>query len=445
VADIIVVDDDQSVATAFERFLAYEGHTCRLASSAADAFALIEQRLPAVVIMDIRMPGVDGLTALQQLRARFPDISVVMMTAYGTSQTSIEAIRSGAFDYLTKPPDLDELREVIAKALESRRAGPPQGEADAAALEAGVNLIGTTPAMLEIYKMIGRFATNNVPALIVGERGTGKHLVAATIHEHSARADKPYVSIRCAMVAGAELNSRLFEASAGTIELVDVRRLPEALQDDVAQALGAARTRGAALPATARVLATSERDLADEVRAGAFSRELYEELAVITLRLPPLRERREDIPPLVAHFLQRFNVELERAVRAVDEQVMRRFHAHAWPGNVGELERVLRRACIVARSDVVTMDDLGESLSEGQFASRADAESGLERAAIAAMHDRLVQAGGSDASVFHDIVDAVESALVREALSMTGGNQVKAADLLGVNRATLRKKMLAEE
>lgn len=439
-ADILVVDDDQSIATAFQHFLSFDGHECRVASSAPDAIALIDVRRPDVVIMDIKMPGMDGLEALQHMRARFPGLQVVMMTAYGTSQTSIDAIRDGAFDYLTKPLDLDHLREVIGKALAAKEiqredvtdaTGPPVDTA---------SLVGQAPAMLDVYKMIGRLSTNSVPTLVVGERGTGKGLVVATIHFSSARRERPLTSVDCGVVKEGELSSLLFGEGAGTIELSQVERLPAPLQSMVASALAAARTRGGSAALKVRVVATTDRDLVDDVGGGTFSRELYDELAVITLRIPPLRERRGDIPHLVRHFVQRFNVELSRNIRGLDDQVMKALESHAWPGNVGELERVVKHACIVARGDVIAPDDIGTTLTDTRFPGRRDVDTALERAAVAALHERLMQRATGEASAFHDIVDAVESTLVKEALTITNGNQVKASEVLGVNRATLRKK-----
>jgi len=445
-ADILVVDDDQSVATAFERFLDAEGHECRLASGAAEAMRMIEQQPPNVVIMDIRMPGVDGLQALQQFRSRFPGIYVVMMTAYGTSQTSIDAIRSGAFDYLTKPLDLDQLREVIGKALTAQQVveRPAASDGSEGTSAPVVSLVGETPVMLEIYKMIGRLSTNSAPALVTGERGTGKHLVVATIHENSERGERALLTVNCANVSQAEVDIALSADGAGTVELDDVHLLPLPLQAIVAQTLAAARTKGAVPRLTARIIATSDRDLADETRAGRFAQALYDELAVVTVRLRPLRERRDDIPLLVRQFIQRFNVELNRDIRGGEDQVERALQQHSWPGNVGELERVIKRACIVARSNVITADDVRDSLADSRFPGRPDVESTLERSVRGALHERLVQSRGPESSPFHDVVDAVESVLVREALVITNGNQLKAAEILGVNRATLRKKMPAD-
>lgn len=442
-ADILVVDDDQSIATAFQHFLSYEGHTCRLASSADDAIRLIEERRPSLVMMDVRMPGTDGLQALQTIRGRFPDVYVVIMTAYGTSQTSIDAIRAGAFDYLTKPLDLDDLREMIDKVLTTQQSSDATspGSADGIADVPSIRLVGDTPAMLDVYKMIGRLSTNDVPALVVGERGTGKELVVATIHDNSSRHDRPFVVIDCVELSEGVIESKLFEADIGTIQLRHVEALPPLLQARLAQALGGERARAAGPAVRARIIASTERDLADDVRAGKFNRALYDVLAVITLRMPPLRERRDDISLLVRYFVQRFNAELNRAIKGVDDQVARMLQAHAWPGNVGELERVIKRACIVTGSDAITVGDIGESLADSRFPERPNAESTLIGAARTALHDRLVQSSGAASSAFHDIVDVVETTLVREALTITNGNQVKAAEILGVNRATLRKKM----
>jgi DNA-binding NtrC family response regulator len=445
-ADILVVDDDQSIATAFQSFLSYEGHEYRIAGRAEDALQLLAERVPDLVMMDVRMPGMDGLQALQEIRVRFPELFVVIMTAYGTSQISIDAIRAGAFDCVMKPLDLDELRGVIGKALAAKavrtQAEAPEPRDMTVPL---VTLVGQTPAMLHVYKMIGRLATNDVPALIVGERGTGKQLVIATIHDNSARKDQPFISIDCGHLSETDVERELFGRDAGTIHLNHIEALPAGVQARLAQALGE-QTRGTRGRLAARVLSSTERSLAEHVAAGDFNRELYEALSVIVLTLPPLRERREDIPVLVRHFIQRFNGELGRAITGVDDRVGRMLQEQPWPGNAGQLERVIKRACIVARGDAITVDDIGNTLAESGFPGRSDLESSLARAARAALHERLAR--GQDTrsgSLFHDIVDMVETTLVSEALAVTNGNQVKAADMLGVNRATLRKKMPADD
>lgn len=445
-ADILVVDDDQSIASAFQQFLSYEGHACRLASNAEDAMRLIADRRPDLVMMDVRMPGMDGLQALQEVRARFPDVLVVIMTAYGTSQISIDAIRAGAFDYIMKPLDLDELRRVIAKALSAQEvrhhaAAPDQGRAPDQPL---ATLVGQTTAMLDVYKMIGRLATNDVPALVVGERGTGKQLAIAMVHDNSSRRDQPFTSIDCTQANAQAFETELFGQEPGTVHLERIEALPAPLQVRLAQSLR--ETREGRRRLGARILASTEHDLAVDAASGGFNRELYESLSVVVMRLPPLRDRRDDIPVLVRHFIQRFNGELGRTIKGVDERVAGMLREHPWPGNVGQLERVIKRASIVARSDVITVDDIGDSLKESRFPIRPDLESSLARAARASLQERLAHGDHSaSGSVFHDIVEMVETTLVNEALAMTHNNQVKAADLLGVNRATLRKKMAVQD
>lgn len=442
-ADILVVDDEESIATAFQHFLRDEGHQFRVASSADDGVRMIEEREPAIAFIDVRMPGRDGVQALQDIRARFPGVHVVMMTAYGTSQTSIDAIRAGAFDYLTKPLDLDQLRSVIAKALAARQARDASGAAKTDdTLLTGVRLVGETAAIQEVYKMIGRLATNDVPVLVLGERGTGKQVVARTIHDNSARSTGRFVALDCESMPESALESALFAANGGSVYAGAIERMPALLQSRLAQLLAVDASQAAdAASSHPRVFAGSDRDLAESLRTGALRRELYDVLSVITLRLPPLRERRDDIPLLVRAFIQRFNEELSRTIRGVDDQVLRRLQDHPWPGNVGELERAVKRACIVARSDVITVDEIAESLADSNL-DREEVESALTHAVRTALRERLVEPSPTRSSTpFHDIVDLVEATLVQDALTITNGNQVKAADILGVNRATLRKKM----
>jgi two-component system nitrogen regulation response regulator GlnG len=437
-ADILVVDDDQSVATAFERFLRHEGHTCLLASNAEDALRLAGEHRPPLAFMDVRMPGVDGLQALGMFRSRYPDVYVVIMTAHGTSQTSIDAMRAGAFEYVTKPLDLDELRTVIGHGLAARAA---TSDAEAADEQPRAALVGESPSMQEVFKLIGVLAANDVPALIVGERGTGKELVVATIHRNSGRHDQPFVTIDSETLPADDVDAEIARLEQGSVHLAAVHKLPRAAQVRVLRLLRDDPGRGASRgPARLRVLASTDQDLPAAVADGSFSLELYELLKVITVRLKPLRERREDIAPLVSHFIQRFNDELSRGFSGVDEAAMRRLSEYSWPGNAAELESVLKRACIVARGDVITVTDLGDSLSGGGVLGRQGAESALARATRTALHERLVDSTGATDSVYHEIVTVVETALVDEALTITNGNQVKASELLGVNRATLRKK-----
>lgn len=439
-ADILVVDDDASVARALRRFLEIEGHACRVASNAADGVALIGDRRPDLVIMDIRMPGVDGLEALDQVQAKYPGLCVVMMTGYGTSQTSIDAIKAGAFDYITKPPDLDALRRLIVRAVD---AGGPVTAEPGDAESPTPQLVGDTPAMAELYKTIGRLAKNDVPALFVGERGTGKSLAVAMLHDSSARRHEALVRVNCTIPAPA-LESAIFADVTGTLHLSNIEAMPAALQARLARALNdSERSRRSTERIRARVLASTSADLMAEVASGAFDREFYDLLSLITIHIPPLRDRKDDLPLLTRHFIRSINAKLNRSIKGVDDQAARRLYEHRWPGNSGELERVLTRAAILGSGDVITSNDLS-FLTDSVFQAGTDGATALDRAVRSALQERLVDSPRGDAGLFHQIVDGVETALVKEALAITNGNQVKASELLGLNRATLRKKAPSE-
>jgi len=433
-ADILVVDDDASVAGALRRFLDSEGHHSRVVNGVAEGLAAINQQRPDLVMMDIRMPGLDGMAGLDQMQAKYPGLCVVMMTGYGTSQTSIDAMRAGAFDYLTKPPDLDQLRRVIARAIAP--GTPVASDHDAPAPEKP-SLVGETPAMVDLYKMIGRLSKNDVPALFVGEQGTGKSLAIAMLHDSSGRAGAPLLRVDCTMPA-ATIEETVFGDATGTLHLSNIEALPPHLQTRLVRALSDADRAHSSERVRARVLASTTADLVNAVTAGTFRRDLYDIVSLITIHLPPLRDRREDLPLLIRHFIRAINAKLNRNIRAVDDEAAKRLQDHAWPGNIGELERVLTRAAILAGGDTITSNDIA-FLTDAVYRAGTEGLSSLGRAVRAALQERLVDAP-KDASVFHHIVDAVETELVKEALAITNGNQVKASELLGLNRATLRKK-----
>jgi DNA-binding NtrC family response regulator len=358
-----------------------------------------------------------------------------MMTGYGTSQTSIDAIRAGAYDYLTKPLDLEEIRAVIRKAIDAQQTRTSAEGAAPATADPLPRLVGSTAAMRDVYKTIGRLAGIDVPALVVGEHGTGKQLVIATIHENSSRATHPFRVLDCATLDDASLERALFDGSQGTLQLSQVEKLSAALQVRLARALGDTLARQASSDQLgARVIASTESDLGTLAQSGSFDRELHAALSVVTVKLPPLRERGEDIPLLVRHFIQRFNVEFDRTIAGADDRVLAVLQEYSWP--------VVKRGCILARSDVITVDEVGDRLGERRSISRRDAESSLATAARTALQERLVNTpDDATLSAYHDIIDVVETTLVQEALKITNGNQVKAAAVLGVNRATLRKKI----
>jgi DNA-binding NtrC family response regulator len=440
-ADILVVDDDESVVSAFRAFLAHEGHQCRIAGTAADALIQVRTQRPDLVITDVRMPGIDGLEGLRMMREIAPGLPVIVMTAHGTSRTSIEAMLLGAFDYLAKPFELADLRALIARVVSAIKA-PHAGEPEGAWERYDVELVGQNPRMVEVYKMVGLLAGNDVPPLIVGERGTGKQLIARTIHQNSARKEEPFLAIDARSLPESMLEPELTRAMqmavSGSLYVGSIDALPLSAQVQLTRAFAGRVRDGQRKP---RLIAASDRELNELVSAGKFSSELYELIGVIIVRLPPLREHVDDIPALAEHFVRRFNSELGRSIAGLDPDALSRLRSHHWPGNIAELELTVKRACILARGDVITAADL--SLDRDEAQGQAAAQSALEGTVRAALRRRLSE-GGASGSPYHDLVDAVEEVIVSEALAITGGNQLRAAEMLGVNRATLRKKIPSE-
>ncbi len=322
----------------------------------------------------------------------------------------------------------------------SQQGAPREPARDESPADTPPTLVGSADAMLEVYQLIARLASNDVPALITGEGGTGKQLVAETIHANSARRNRPFAAVDCATLTESAI-AEIFSEDGCTLLLANVEAMPAPLQSRVVRAIGGGEA--AAVRITARVLAATERDLSECVRQGTFNRELFEILSLITIRLPPLRDRRDDIPELVSHLIRRFTVELNRPIAGIDPAVVAALQEYRWPGNVRELEGVVKRACILARGNRITVDDVGGSGVSDPLLKRQDWETALRMAATAALHERLLAGqGAAVSSLFHDVVTLVERTLVTEALQLTNGNQVKAAEILGVNRATLRKKMV---
>ena len=469
-AHILVVDDDERICKVFVEFLSDEGHEPALASNAKEALESVRVSHPDLVLMDVRMPGASGLEALEMIRQVDPDVQVVIMTAYGTSQTSIEAMRLGAYDYLIKPFDLQKLKKVINSALEARTLSRKMGDEEPGDWDSHlmVDLVGSTPKMQEAYKLIGMLATNTKPALLVGERGVGKHLVARTIHANSDRREGPFAAVHCRSLPATDLEIEIFgreerdsvtgqvtrtagqltATSGGTLFIGDIEALPMKLQAKLLgvmthQDISQSGAPGESSVDTRLITATEvEAGLGDQVREGSFNQELFQRLRTLSIQLPPLRKRLDDLPDLVAHFIRRCNNALGKSLRGVDERVMERLQAYSWPGNVGELESVITRASVLARGDIITLAETGEQLGELSFAQKEDVDTALELAVRRYFRHSLSQQNGEEASThFHDIIRMVETILVNEALAEASGNQVQAGALLGLNRTTLRKKM----
>lgn len=451
---LLVVDDENTVRYAFRRTFEGEYEICE-AGNGEEALASIEADCPAVVLMDIRMPVMDGLTALKIIKEKFPDIQVILITAYTDTGTAMQAMKEGAFDYIIKPFDNSEIRQILEKALHLVRLS---GRVQSATADAGVSqeedhIIGKSPAIINVSKLVGQLAQSDLPALIVGETGVGKELIARAIIQHSSRTTGPFMVVNCASLPDALIESELFgyESGAftgavkqrigrfeqchdGSLFLDEVGELPaqvqakvlRVLQDGTFERLGGNQT----ICSNARVIAATNCNLEEMVQQGTFRLDLYHRLNVFPLKIPPLRERPDDIPLLAKYFVSRYGHNVPTPVVGITEEAIDKLVAYHWPGNVRELQNVLRRAVVLARSTLVTVDDCQMEIS---------AASEEQTFSIDSLINETFQAG--DSSPYQKVIATVECALITKALALSQGSQVKAAKLLGINRVTLRKKI----
>ena len=438
---ILVVDDDASIRETFANHLGETGLQVTTAPDAEHALSQLAALEPALVITDVRMPGMSGLELLDRIKAARPDIDVVVITAHEDMSTAIGAMKAGAYDYLVKPLDLDHIDLVIGRCLRDRavRAKVERLAAEAAEPFALDRLVGRHPVMIATYKLIGQVADTRTPVLVRGETGTGKELIARAIHFNSRAAAEPFVALNCTAVAETLLESELFGhvrgaftgavgdrrgrfelAGRGTLFLDEIgdtspafqAKLLRVLQEHEFVPVGGEKVRRT----EARVIAATNRDLESLVREGKFREDLYYRLRVVEIRVPPLRERRDDVPLLARHFVERMSREMHLGAVTVSAPAMTALGAYEWPGNVRELENTLARAMVVARGGVIGV----EHLSLGVMPARAGAP-----------------AGDGVADPADDSLEAVERAHVERVLRRTGGNKRQAAQRLGVSRPTL--------
>ena len=457
---VLIADDERSICQAFAQFLRLEGHTPLIASNGREALELLRREQPDAVFLDVRMPGMDGLEVLAQIRAERPELPVIVMTAYGTMDTAMAAMRQGAFDYLGKPVELPQLRTLLQRALHR----PQVGSEEAVAQPEQTLLVGQSSAMQEIYKLMGLLTQNDLTVLVTGESGVGKELVARGIHLHSHRRDLPFVAVNCAAIPEQLLESELFghekgaftgadsrrlgrceAAGEGTLFLDEISELPLHLQSKLLRVLQERSFERVGsvtpLPLKARVIAASNRHLETEVEQGRFREDLYHRLKLVTLHIPPLRKRTDDIEALVYHFLRRANAELSKQVQSIEPEVLERLRQYHWPGNVRELEHTIKRSVLLAHGSLLTVHDL--DLKPAAPAAPVSALNQLQAAARVALQQLLSdpQSAEAEQGIFHTLVDITERELIDEALRLTQGNQVAASRLLGLHRTTMRNKI----
>ena len=456
---ILVVDDERNVLTSFQHLLGKKGHEVLTAKSGEQALSLLGSNSPDLILMDIRMAGLSGLETFRQAKAIVPKVPVIMMTAYGTTDTAIEAMKLGAFEYTLKPFDIPKLTALIERALamgQLMRTPVTYGAADADAR--AQRIIGKSSKMIEVYKLIGQVAPSNVTVLIRGESGTGKELVARAIYHHSQRAERPFIAVNCAAIPETLLESELFgyekgaftgavarkpgkfeQASGGTILLDEVgdmspstqAKVLRVLQEGTCERLGGHET----IRVDVRLLAATNQDLEALIRDRRFREDLYYRLHVVTITVPSLRERKEDIPLLAEYFLKRYSLELQKSGMRLSPEALERLSAYEWPGNVRELENCIKQAMVLGQGDVLMPEHLrlGQS-SAVQLRSAPESLNAVRE--LARQH--LEQAPGS---AHQHLIEQVEAQLILEALMQTQGNLAQAAKLLGITRPTLREKI----
>jgi two-component system nitrogen regulation response regulator GlnG len=458
---LLIIDDEPNLLYSLQAGLETEELTVATAKTAKQGLALIPKVSPDAVIVDVRLPDMSGLELFEKIKALDPRLPVVVITAFAATETAIEAMKRGAFEYMLKPVDLHHLREVVDRALALRRMqsvpavfdeGPVEGAAD--------QIVGRSPVMQEVYKAIGRVAPQDVTVLVLGESGTGKELVARAIYQHSKRADKPFVAINCAAIPDSLLESELFghekgaftgadrqrvgkfeQANGGTVFLDEIGDMAPAtqakvlriLQEQSFERVGGRET----ITTDVRVIAATNRKLDELVAAEKFRSDLLYRLNGVTITLPPLRERKEDITLLAEHFIRLCNRKLEKNVTSIAPDALRLLDAHDWPGNVRELQNVIRYAVIQAIGDVLTAECLPASIRGGTAAPVGSAA--VPPLDVVRLVRDLLATGTPD--IYRAVISEVDRAVLSEVLRHVHNNQVHASEMLGISRTTLRAKL----
>ncbi len=459
---VIVADDDAAIRTVVRQALTRAGHQVMLTDTAAGLVKLVAEGAGDVVVTDVILPDANGLDTIPRLLALRPGLRVIVMSAQNTLSTAVRATEQGAFDYLPKPFDLNELTRSVAAALE----GTPDAPAEPALGGDETTLIGRSAPMQEVYRLIARVVPNDLTVMILGESGTGKELVARAIHEMGARARRPFIAINMAAIPRELIESELFghergaftgaaarsagkfeQAQGGTLFLDEIGDMPIEAQTRLLRVLqtGEFTTVGGirSQRADVRIVSATNQDLPALARAARFREDLYYRLNVVPLTLPPLRARREDVPALARHFLERAASEgLPR--KTLDAHAIEALRRHDWPGNVRELENLMRRLAVLERADTIGAAAVAAGISpSAREAPMADDGGGLGEAAARHIARYFAEHGNSlpPDGVYDRLLAEVERPLIAACLEATGGNQLKAAKLLGINRNTLRKKL----
>ncbi len=454
---VLVVDDEQSLRKVLAATLQREGYEVTVCVDGEEAIAALERDGADVVVTDLVMPRMDGLTLLRKVIARHPDVPVIVVTAHGRIDSAVEAMKAGAFDFLAKPFDHEELKAIIAKAARqsdyNQRNVVPEEPQEGAARRY-TEIVGRGKQMQELQQVIAKVADAPSTVLIQGESGTGKELVATALHETSSRRDRPFIKINCAAIPRELVEAELFGfekgaftgavqskpgrfelADGGTLFLDEIGEIPmemqvkllRAVQESEFERVGGVKTTRVQV----RLVAATSRDLVRETAAGRFREDLYYRLNVVPIHLPPLRERREDIPLLVEHFRQKYNARLRKSVEKIEDEALACLAAYAWPGNIRELENVLERTILFAEGPRIGVTDLPASLrKQPEGAPAAEAQPSAASGPPGPLKE-----------IVKGQVQAIERDLIVRGLEVTGGNVTRTAKLLKISRKSLQMKM----
>ncbi|AAR34330.1 sigma-54-dependent Fis family transcriptional regulator [Geobacter sulfurreducens] len=466
---ILVADDEESMRWVLSKALRKKGFTVDLARDGEEALRLIQSNEYDLAILDIKMPGFTGLELLDKVRELKHDLLMVIMTAEASMKNAVEAMKRGAYDYITKPFDLDVIDAIIEKVHKAREITSQMTilrEELKERYHLEKNIIGNSPAMREVYKTIGKVAPSDVTVLVQGESGTGKELIARAIHFNSKRIGKPFIALNCAAIPKDLLESELFgfekgaftgaverklgkfeQANGGTIFLDEIGDMPLDLQAKILRVLQekeVTRTGGSQnIAVDVRIVAATNQNLEELVRKKQFREDLFYRLNVVPIQLVPLRERKEDVPLLVDYFLQNACAELEVSPKKCSPEAMALLTTHSWPGNVRELENTIKRAVILSSDPLLTPSDF-PGLRARQTGSEATAADDLSLEALVDMKLRASLTNldkMESGDIYNLVLKQIERPLIRFVLEKTRGNQVKGAEILGINRNTLRKKI----
>jgi len=460
---IWIIDDDDQLRISFQKLLTEEGYRVESAASGESCLKMIQETLPDLIILDVRLPGINGLETFKEIHKIDPKLPVIIMTAYGTTETAIEATKLGAFDYILKPFEIPDMLVLVEQAIKAGRFMRSPVEMDIAPHKASRDaLIGSSSAMQDVYKAIGRVSSTDATVLIRGETGTGKELVARAIYQHSFRADKPFLVINCVAIPETLLESELFgfekgaftgathrrvgkieQANHGTIFLDEIGDMPLSLQAKLLRLLeekSIERLGGREIiPVNARIIAATNRDLETAIEAGRFREDLYYRLKVITISLPPLSRRQGDMPLLTQYFLARHAADVGIDPPGITKEALQMLTQYPWPGNVRELSNTIQKALIFNRGAPLGRDDIEQIISEKRPSGRKMDNEGRDDALDQWIRLELTQTDRED--LFDDCMDRFAGILIGQALKLTGGNRSRAAKLLGLSRPTLHSKI----